>query len=318
MSDEVNRDYQVSSSSNNPGSMAEFRQYIDESHHDLVKLLTHQMTTVLNPILADNESKYDRLVKQVERIARIVDYDEGNVFNNPEREKNIPYLVRRDQHADEVLNRLHTQRGYHYQVTRIVEDVLNGMVQMTEVPMGVKNPKIIIKFAGEAGESTVEHIAHYLVELGNLTDNENLRMKFFPASLTKNAFTWFSNLRPSSILTWAQLENTFHAQFYRAELNVSLTNLLAIEQDDGESIDDYIIQFKNARNRCYVSVPESEIVKIAIKGLGLYMHRKLLNMHIPDLIYLAERVRQVEKIKEEKKKEREIIEYEFVENYIQR
>ncbi|RYR28504.1 hypothetical protein Ahy_B01g052647 [Arachis hypogaea] len=65
-------------------------------------------------------------------------------------------------------------------------------VQMTEVPMGVKNPKIITKFAGEAGESTVEHIACYMVELGNLADNENLRMKFFPASLTKNAFTWFS------------------------------------------------------------------------------------------------------------------------------
>ncbi|RYR48165.1 hypothetical protein Ahy_A07g034163 [Arachis hypogaea] len=60
-----------------------------------------------------------------------------------------------------------------------------------------------------------------------------------------------------------------------------------------------------------------EIVKIAIKGLGLYMRRKLLNMHIPDLAYLAERVRQVEKIKEEKKKEREMVEYEFVENNIQ-
>ncbi|RYR50215.1 hypothetical protein Ahy_A07g036817 isoform B [Arachis hypogaea] len=188
---------------------------------------------------------------------------------------------------------------------------------MTEVPTGVKSPKIITKFVGQARESTVEHITHYLVELENLADNENMRMKFFPVSLTKNAFTWFSNLRPSSILTWAQLKNIFHAQFYRAELNVSLTNLLAIERDDGESIDDYIIRFKNGRNRCYVSVPESEIVKIVIKGLGLYMCRKLLNMHILDLAYLAERVRQVEKIKEEKKKEREMVEYEFVENNIQ-
>ncbi|RYR48166.1 hypothetical protein Ahy_A07g034164 isoform B [Arachis hypogaea] len=104
---DVNQDYQVGSSSNNSVSMAEFRQYIDKSHHDLVNLLTHQMTTILNPILADNELKYDQLVKQVERIDRIVDYDEGqpipqdlvvdqenlgyneeNVFNNPERERN--------------------------------------------------------------------------------------------------------------------------------------------------------------------------------------------------------------------------------------
>ncbi|RYR31911.1 uncharacterized protein LOC107610525 [Arachis ipaensis] len=275
--------------------MAEFRQYIDESHYDLVNLLTHQMATILNPILDDNESKYDQLVKQVERIARIVDYDEGepipqdlvvdqediryneeSVFNNPERKENIPYLVRQDQNTDEVLNRLHTAW-------------ISLPVQMTEVPIGVKNPKIITKFVGDIGESTVEHIACYMVELENLADNENLRMKFFSASLTKNVFTWFSNLRPSSILTWEQLENTFHAQFYRAKLNVLLTNLLTIERDDGESIDDYIIRFKNARNRCYVSVPESEIVKIAIKGLGLYMRRKLLNMHIPDLpIWLRE------------------------------
>ena len=113
------------------------------------------------------------------------------------------------------------------------------------------------------------------------------------------------------------MKNAFHAQFYKAKLNVSFTGLLAIEWDDGKSIDDYIIRLKNARNRCYVSVPESEIVKIAIKGLGLYMRRKLLNMYISDLAYLAERVRQVEKIKEEKKKEREIVEYEFVENNIQ-
>ncbi|RYR41666.1 hypothetical protein Ahy_A08g038074 [Arachis hypogaea] len=111
-------DYQVGSSSNNSGLMVEFRQYIDESHHDLVNLLTHQMTTILNPILVDSESKYDQLLKQVERIVRIIDYDKGqsipqdlvvdqeniryneeNIFNNLEREENILYLVRRDQNA---------------------------------------------------------------------------------------------------------------------------------------------------------------------------------------------------------------------------
>ncbi|RYR48393.1 hypothetical protein Ahy_A07g034412 isoform A [Arachis hypogaea] len=184
------------------------------------------MTTILNPIMADNESKYDRLVKQVERIVRIIDYDEGqpipqdlvvdqenvgyneqNVFNNPEREENIPYLVRRDQNADEVLSRLHTQRRYHYQVTRIVEDVLNKM----GINVGLMHQPYFIFAFPSAVKMT-----------------EVVPMDFFRASLTKNSFTWFSNLRPGSILTWAQLENDFYAQFYWAELNVSLTNLLAI------------------------------------------------------------------------------------------
>ncbi|XP_016168708.1 uncharacterized protein LOC107611275 [Arachis ipaensis] len=132
---------------------------------------------------------------------------------------------------------------------------------MTEVPRGVKNPKVITKFAGEVEESTTEHVARYLVEIENLANDENLKMKFFPSSLTKNAFTWFSNLRPNSIMTWNQ-------------------------------------------SRCYVSLPENEIVKIAIMGLGFYMRRKLLNVHIPDMAHLAEKVCQTELMKKEKEKYR--------------
>ncbi|RYR59675.1 hypothetical protein Ahy_A05g025593 [Arachis hypogaea] len=56
-----------------------------------------------------------------------------------------------------------------------------------------------------------------------------------------------------------------------------------------------MIRFKNVRSK-------SEVVKIAIMGLGFYMRRKLLNVHIPDLAHLAERVRQVELLKKGKEK----------------
>ncbi|RYR51085.1 hypothetical protein Ahy_A06g026143 [Arachis hypogaea] len=39
-------------------------------------------------------------------------------------------------------------------------------------------------------------------------------------------------------------------------------------------------------------------------GLGFYMRRKLLNVHIPDLARLAEKVRETELIKKEKEKYR--------------
>ncbi|RYR15044.1 hypothetical protein Ahy_B04g071775 [Arachis hypogaea] len=58
-----------------------YRQQVEESHHDLVNLLTQQMTTILNPMMADHESRFERLARQVERIARIVDYDEGERHN---------------------------------------------------------------------------------------------------------------------------------------------------------------------------------------------------------------------------------------------
>ncbi|RYR28655.1 hypothetical protein Ahy_B01g052788 [Arachis hypogaea] len=74
---EYSRDYNVGSTSNAANSMAVYRQHVEESHHDLVNLLTQQMTTILNPMMADHESKFERLARQVERISRIVNYEEG-------------------------------------------------------------------------------------------------------------------------------------------------------------------------------------------------------------------------------------------------
>jgi len=54
-------------------------------------------------------------------------------------------------------------------------------------------------FVGDTIESTVEHIEQYLTEAGDIGNNENLRLKFFLNSLTKNSFTWFTTLAPHSI-----------------------------------------------------------------------------------------------------------------------
>ncbi|RYR58336.1 hypothetical protein Ahy_A05g024023 isoform B [Arachis hypogaea] len=127
------------------------------------------MNTILNPMMADHESTFERLARQVERIARIVDYDEGerhNARGNNEGMENIfqnendisnrenPRVDLRGQNADDVVAGLHGER---YQVTRIVEEVLNRVglnvgfmnqphfvsaflqiVQMAEVPIRVK------------------------------------------------------------------------------------------------------------------------------------------------------------------------------------
>ncbi|RYR78540.1 hypothetical protein Ahy_A01g003365 [Arachis hypogaea] len=163
---EYSRDYNVGSTSNTANSMAVYRQQLEESHHDLVNLLTQQMTTILNPMMVDHESKFEHLARQVERIAPIVDYEEGERHN--------------------------------------------------------------AKGNNEGFE--------------NMFQNEN---------------------------------NIFNRE-----------------------------NPHNARSRCYISLPESEVVKIAIMGLGFYMHRKLLNVHIPDLAHLAKKVCETELMKKEKEKYR--------------
>ena len=107
----------------------------------------------------------------------------------------------------------------------------------------MKIPKLT-KFSGEDGESTVEHIARYLIELGEIATNEYLKMRYFPSSLTKNAFSLYSTLPPNSVHSWIQLERLFHEQFFRGEMKVSITDLFNIKRMVNESVDDYLNRFR--------------------------------------------------------------------------
>ncbi|RYQ90204.1 hypothetical protein Ahy_B09g096438 isoform C [Arachis hypogaea] len=57
------------------------------------------------------------------------------------------------------------------------------------------------------------------------------------------------------------VRNYFSRSILSGEMNVAVTDLVALKREDGETIDDYLIRFKNARSRCCVSLPESEVVR---------------------------------------------------------
>ncbi|RYR25324.1 hypothetical protein Ahy_B02g059026 isoform A [Arachis hypogaea] len=185
---EYSRDVNVSSTSNAFNSTVAFQQYVEENHHDLVNLLTQQITTILNPTMADHKMKFDRLARQVERTVRIVDYDERE--RQDTRENN---------------------EGFE-----------------------------------------------------NLFQNEN---------------DAFRNRENSQLIPRGQNIDDVLARL--------LIDLVALKRADGETIDDYMIRFKNTRSRCYVSLPKNKV---------------LFNVHIPDLAHLAESIRQVEIMKKEKEK----------------
>jgi len=179
----------------------------------------------------------------------------------PEEPERIPIMVNRHQDADQVVMQAH-RNNYEGQnnIANVVEALLaqNGFnmgihrpnfvsalseyVLMSELLRNWKVPKFT-KFAGETNESTVEHIARYLMEAGDIANNENLKMKYFPSSLTKNAFMWFTTLPPHSIFSWNQLEKAFHEQIYMGQSKISLKELASIRRKTQESIDDYLNRF---------------------------------------------------------------------------
>jgi len=115
---------------------------------------------------------------------------------NIEEPEKVPLLVNRCQDADQVVMQAR-QDNYegHNNIANLVENLLaqNGFnmgfrrpnftsaspeyVLMTELLRNWKVPKFT-KFAGETNESTVEHIVRYLIEAGDIANNENLKMKY--------------------------------------------------------------------------------------------------------------------------------------------
>jgi hypothetical protein len=81
------------------------------------------------------------------------------------------------------------------------------------LPHRVKPPADFTKFSGQDDTSTVEHIARYLMQLGEASADEAFRIRYFPLSLTGPTFTWFASLPAQSICSWKDLEQKFHAHY---------------------------------------------------------------------------------------------------------
>ncbi|XP_050918463.1 uncharacterized protein LOC127135881 [Lathyrus oleraceus] len=278
-------------------NQAAFRQQMDASNHDMVGVLAREMNTVFSPLIQNEEEPTINQVRPPrqapdERViwARLEQQPVRQEV--PEEQPRRVMMVNRDQDVDEVIHRVRQENMMENNLTTMIERIMaqNGLntglrrpnytfplseyVLQTELPRGCKIPKFT-KFSGDTSESTIEHIVRYMTEAGDLANSENLRMKYFPNSLTRNAFTWFTTLPPNSIDTWPHLERLFHEQFYMGQTKISLKELASIKRKFIEPIDDYLNRFRLLKSRCFTVV---------------------------DMAQLADRVRQVERLKAEKAK----------------
>ncbi|GKU99855.1 hypothetical protein SLEP1_g12638 [Rubroshorea leprosula] len=59
------------------------------------------------------------------------------------------------------------------------------------------------------------------------------------------------------------MEDLFHIQFYRSKPEISMADLSRLTQRPRESFENYLMQFRKARMKCHVALPEQEFVKLA-------------------------------------------------------
>ncbi|XP_050916601.1 uncharacterized protein LOC127131723 [Lathyrus oleraceus] len=172
-------------------------------------------------------------------------------------------------------------------------------ILQSELPRRWKVPKFT-KFFGDTNESNVKHVARYLIEAGEIANNENLRIRYFLSSLTKNAFTWFTMFPLNLIHDWYRLERLFHEQFYMGQSKNSLKELVNVKRKSSEPIDDYLNRFCLLKAICFTQVSEHELVEMAVGCLDYSIMKKLDTQYLRDMAQLADRVRQGERLKAEK------------------
>ena len=74
------------------------------------------------------------------------------------------------------------------------------------------------------------------------------------------------------------------------EAGVSIGDLAKITLEKGEPVEDYIARFKNAKIRCHLNLPESELVSIVQKGLSFPFRKKFEGQYFPDFVALSSTV----------------------------
>jgi hypothetical protein len=152
------------------------------------------------------------------------------------------------------------------------------------LPQRVKPPADFTKFSGQVDTSTMEHIARYLMQLGEASADEAFRIRYFPLSLTGLAFTWFASLAAQSICTWKDLEQKFHAHYFIGSNEKKLIDLTTLRQRHNETPMEFLRRFRETKSMCFsLNLPDDQLADMAVAGMLPAIREKLFGMEFDNL-----------------------------------
>jgi hypothetical protein len=154
--------------------------------------------------------------------------------------------------------------------------------QRVALPNRVEVPTEFTKFSGQDDTNTVEHIARYLMQLGEASADEAFRIRYFPLSLTGPAFTWFTSLLAYSICSWNDLEQKIHAHYYTDSNEEKLIDLTTLRQRNNETPMEFLTRFRET-NSISLNILDDQLVGMAVAGMLPAIREKLFRMEFDDL-----------------------------------
>jgi hypothetical protein len=165
------------------------------------------------------------------------------------------------------------------------------LYQRVALPNRVKVPTEFNKLSGQDDTSTVEHIAWYLMQLGEASADEAFTIRYSPLSLTGPAFTWFTSLPAHSICSWKDLEQKFHAHYYTSSNEKKIIDLTTLRQRNDETPMEFLKRFIETKSMCFsVNIPDDQLAGMAVAGMLPAIREKLFWMEFDDLGQLSHRL----------------------------
>jgi hypothetical protein len=159
------------------------------------------------------------------------------------------------------------------------------------LPNRVKVPTEFTKFSGQDDTSTVEHIARYLMQLGEASADEAFRIRYFPLSLIGPAFTWFTSLPAHSICSWKDLDQKFHTHYYTSSNEKKLIDLTTLRQRNNETPMEFLRIIRETKSMCFsLNIPDDQLAGMAVAGMLPAIWEKLFGMEFDDLGQLSHRL----------------------------
>ena len=127
-------------------------------------------------------------------------------------------------------------------------------------PKGYQRPSFE-KFDGVNG-TPHEHLAHFYSACGETSQSDALLIRQFVQSLKGPAFTWYTQLPPSSIHTWDDMPKSFLAHFVSSERKISIVDLANAMQRHDESVNDFIARWRGLKLQCTEKLTEMTAVQM--------------------------------------------------------
>jgi hypothetical protein len=166
-----------------------------------------------------------------------------------------------------------------------------GWYHIVALPNRVKVPSEFTKFSGQDDTNTVEHIARYLMQLGEASADEAFRIRYFPLSLTGPAFPWFTSLHAHPICSWKDLEQKFHAHYFIGSNEKKIINLTTLRQRNNETPMEFLRRFIEKKSMCLsLNIPDDQLAGMAVAGMLPAIREKLFGMVFDDLVQLSHRL----------------------------